>query len=198
MFQRIFLVILSLIIAIAGGAWSVSYVLDTFDGFGRLKIGQWDAYPLAGTADADVYARARAAKRGDIALGRTEGLIFQLWRDNRHHPLKSQCTYRLKGYLPETRLFTLYAADHELRPQWVDDKLPTELFSENVIWDQSGNLNVLISPQAQARNWLATRGNSEYGLILTLYDTPIATSTALQQLNMPTVEVVPTGVRNCD
>lgn len=198
MFQRIFLVILSLFIAIAGGALSVSYVLDTFDGFGRLKIGQWDAFPQAGTQDADAYARARAAKRGDISLGRTEGLIFQLWRDNRNHPLKSQCTYRLKGFLPETRLFTLYAADHELRPQWVDDKLPTELFSGNVIWDQDGALSVLISPQARARNWLATRGNNEYGLILTLYDTPIATSTALQKLNMPTVEVVPTGVRNCD
>lgn len=198
MFQRIFLIILSLVIAIVGGAWSVSYILDTFDGFGRLKIGQWIAYPQAGTADADIYARARAAKRGDISLGRTEGLIFQLWRDNRHHTLKSQCTYRLRGYLPETRLFTLYAADHELHPQWVDDKLPTELSSDNVIWDQDGSLNVLISPQAQARNWLATRGNNEYGLILTLYDTPIATSTALQKLNMPTVEVVQTGVRNCD
>lgn len=198
MFQRIFLIILSLVIAIGGGAWSVNYALDTFDGFGRLKIGQWEAYPQAGTEDADAYARARAAKRGDISLGRTEGLIFQLWQDSRHRPLKTQCTYQLKGLLPETRLFTLYAADHELRPLWIDDKLPTELHSGNVVWNKDGNLNILISPTAQAGNWLATRGSNEYGLILTLYDTPIATSTALQTLNMPIVEAIHTGVRSCD
>lgn len=198
MFYRIFLVTLSLFIAIVGGALSVNYVLDSFDGFGRLKIGQWEAYPQAGTDEADAYARARAAKRGDISLGRTEGLVFQLWRDNHNHSLKSRCTYRLKGFLPETRLFTLYAADHELRAQWVDDKLPNELTSSNVVWNQDGTLNVLVSPQPQAGNWLATRGKREYGLILTLYDTPIVTSTALQKLNMPAVEVVPTGVRNCD
>ena len=198
MFYRIFLVILSLVIAIGGGTWSVSYILDTFDGFGRLKIGQWEAYPLAGTEEADAYARARAARRGDISLGRTEGLVFQLWRDNRNHPLKSQCTYQLKGFLPETRLFTLYAADHELRAQWIDDKLPTELSSSNVIWNPDGTLSVLISPNAQPRNWLATRGRSEYGLILTLYDTPIVTSTALQKLDMPSLKLVPTGGRDCD
>ena len=198
MFYRIFLIISSLLIAIGGGALSVNYVLDTFDGFGRLKIGQWEAYPQAGTEEADAYARARAAKRGDISLGRTEGLVFRLWLDNHNHPLKGHCTYRLKGYLPETRLFTLYAADHILRAQWIEDQLPTELSSANVIWDQDGKLNVLVSPQAQAGNWLATRGRNEYGLILTLYDTPIVTSTALQKLNMPTVEVVPAGERDCD
>lgn len=198
MFQRILLIILSLVIAIGGGAWSVNYALDTFDGFGRLTIGQWEAFPLAGTAEADAYARARAAKRGDISLGRTEGLIFQLWQDNNHHPLKSQCTYLLKGLLPETRLFTLYGVDHELRPLWIDDKLPTELYSGNVVWDKDGTLNVVISPSAQPGNWLATAGNRQYGLLLTLYDTPIATSTALQTLNMPVVEAVGTGVRDCD
>ena len=95
-------------------------------------------------------------------------------------------------------MFTLYAADHELRAQWIEDQLPTELSSANVVWDQDGKLNVLVSPQAQAGNWLATRGRNEYGLILTLYDTPIVTSTALQKLNMPTVEVVPAGERDCD
>ncbi|WP_297322318.1 DUF1214 domain-containing protein [uncultured Bartonella sp.] len=197
MFQRILLIILSLVIAIGGGAWSVNYALDTFDGFGRLTIGQWEAFPLAGTAEADAYARARAAKRGDISLGRTEGLIFQLWRDNNDHPLKSQCTYLLKGLLPETRLFTLYGVDHGLHPLWIDDKLPTELYSGNVVWDKDGTLNVVISPSAQPGNWLATTGNRQYGLILTLYDTPIATSTALQTLNMPVVEAVSSGVRDC-
>lgn len=198
MFQRILLTVLSLIIAIGGGAWSVNYVLNTFDGFGRLKIGEWESYPQAGTEDADAYARARAAKRGDIALGRAEGLVFQLWQDSRHRRLKTRCTYLLKGFLPETRLFTLYGADHELHPQWIDDKLPTELHSGNVVWEKDGTLSVLISPSAQVGNWLATRGNTEYGLILTLYDTPIATSTALQTLNMPTVEAIKTGADNCD
>lgn len=198
MFRRIAFIVLTLVIAIGGGAWSVDYTLKTFDGFGRLKIGQWEAYPHAGTIDADSYARARASKRGDISLGRTEGLVFQLWQDSHHNPLKAQCSYALKGLLPEARLFTLYAADRSLRPQGLVANLPTELYSGNVIYQQDGALNVAISPTAQAGNWLATKGTNEFGLILTLYDTPIATSTALQTLAMPTVEPIASGVRGCD
>ena len=178
MLRRILLTILTLFIAIVGGASSVNYILNTFDGFGRLTIGQWEAYPLAGTSEADSYARARSAKRGD--------------------PLKTQCTYELKGVLPEAQLFTLYAANHAMQPLWIDPKLPTELYNGNVVHQSDDLIKITISPSAQTGNWLATRGRIEYGLVLTLYDTPIASSTALQNLEMPTVSPIYTGVAGCD
>ncbi|MCT6870882.1 MAG: DUF1214 domain-containing protein [Bartonella sp.] len=198
MLRRILLTILTLFIAIIGGASSVNYILNTFDGFGRLTIGQWEAYPLAGTSEADSYARARSAKRGDISLGLTEGLVFQLWHDTHDNPLKTQCTYELKGVLPEARLFTLYAANHAMQPLWIDTKLPTELYNGNVVHQSDDLIKITISPSAQTGNWLATRGRTEYGLVLTLYDTPIASSTALQNLEMPKVSPIYTGVAGCD
>lgn len=188
MIRNILLVLLTLVIAIIGGALSVSHVLKTFDGFGRLQIGQWEAYPDAGTENADAYARARAAQRGDIAIGRAEGLIFHAWRDDHGEPFKAGCTYRLSGDLPEARMFTLYAATPSLRPIVALSPLPVELSSQNILRRENSPLVISIGPDAQPGNWLAIDGKGRFTLILTLYDTPIAATTGLAKLVMPRVE----------
>ncbi|WP_208441467.1 DUF1214 domain-containing protein [Bartonella raoultii] len=184
--------------AILCGTLSVDYILNSFPYFGPFTIGEWSAYPYVGTSKTDPYTRARAAKRGDISMGRTEGLIFQIWKDNYGRPLRPYCHYLLKGRVPEARLFTLYMADKSLIPYTSSKDIPFELYTNNITYESDGSLRINISPTPQTGNWLAIVSQKEFGLILTLYDTQIISTTPLQKLTMPSVEQIPSGQMNCD
>ncbi|WP_455477328.1 DUF1214 domain-containing protein [Bartonella sp. B41] len=198
MFLNITIPLLIVAFSILSGTMSVNYVLNSFNNFGRFRIGEWSAYPQVGTTQTDPYTKARTAKRGDISLGRTEGLIFQIWKDNYGHPLYPNCHYLLKGHIPESRLFTLYTADHLLKPYISLDDVPFKLYTDNIVYENDGSLRVNISSTPQTGNWLATVSSKNFGLILTLYDTPIISATELQKLTMPSVEQIPSGQKNCD
>ncbi|WP_455478574.1 DUF1214 domain-containing protein [Bartonella sp. B10] len=185
------------IFSILCGILSVDYMLNSFNNFGKFTIGEWSAYPQIGTTDADPYTKARTAKRGDISFGRTEVLIFQIWKDNNGHPLYSDCHYFLKGHIPEARLFTLYTADKSLKPHTASNEIPFELYTDNITYESDGSLHINISPTAKTGNWLATGSKKEFGLILTLYDTSITSATALKELTMPSIKHIPSG-KNCD
>ncbi|AGF75548.1 DUF1214 domain-containing protein [Bartonella vinsonii] len=198
MFVYIVLPLFVLVFSILCGMVSVNYVLNSFHNFERFTIGEWSAYPQIGTANTDPYTRARIIKRGDISLGRAEGLIFQIWKDNHGHPLHPHCHYLLKGYIPETRLFTLYTADRSLKPYTSSKEIPFELYTDNIIYENDGSFRINISSTPQIGNWLAVVSQKKFGLILTLYDTPIISATALQKRTMPTLEQIPSGQKNCD
>jgi len=164
--------------------------LRQFDGFGRLQVGQWEAFPQSGTQEADLYAHGRALKLEILTLGRAEGLAFSLWRDESGKKLRVACSYRLEGNIPEAGFFTLYAVDEDLRPKRNQAGRPYIINSDNVLRRAKGDYLIILSPQARSGNWLAiTQGDpnegAEYGLILTLYDTPIITTTGMSGLDMP-------------
>lgn len=184
--------------SILGGVWSVNYALNSFHNLGQFTIGEWNAYPHVGTIDADPYTRARTIKRGVISMGRTEGLVFQIWKDNHGHLLHPNCHYVLKGYIPEARFFTIYTADRALKPYISSKEIPFELYSDILTYENDGSLRINIAQTPQSGNWLATVNQKEFGLILTLYDTPIISATALQKLTMPSIEKIPSGQKNCD
>ncbi|MET3589390.1 hypothetical protein ABID23_000467 [Bartonella silvatica] len=198
MFVNIMISFFIFAFSILCGTLSVNYVLSSFNHFGSFTIGEWKAFPQIGTSNTDPYTRARAAKQGDISIGRTEGLIFQIWKDKNGHPLRPHCRYLLKGHIPEARLFTLYTADKSLKQYTSSKEIPFELYTDNIIYESDGSLRIHISPTPQTGNWLATISQKEFGLILTLYDTSIISATALQKLTMPSVEQISSGQINCD
>ena len=73
-------------------------------GFGTLTIGQWTAWPLAGSVNADPYSKAKVAAAGDVPLGAAEGLAFHARLDRRGNTLKRNCQYQLTGLTPPARL----------------------------------------------------------------------------------------------
>jgi len=201
MFQRLCLVAFVLISSIGGGAWSVDRILHHFDGFGRMQIGAWEAFPQSGGEAADIYARARRIKFETIALGRGEGLVFTLWHDDKGKRLRSHCRYQLIGTIPESRFFTLYAIDQDRQPKKVQPGRPSIINSNNALPHNNGDYHIIIAPQAQSGNWLAIDHNNsvegeEYGLVLTLYDTPIITTTGMNDLDMPILSHIAGG--QCD
>lgn len=176
-----------LALALGGGILSVDYVLDRFDGFGELTVGAWNAYPAAGTADADPYSKARAARKAALALGTAEGLPFHARSDSGGRDLQRGCTYRLSGFTPPARFWTLYAATPDLDPIPPREGLPSTLHSREVLYESDGSVTVTVGPDASPGNWLAVEGRDGLVLVMTLYDTPAASSAGLSDLVMPTL-----------
>ena len=114
MFRTVFLTLVTLAIAIGGGAASVWYALQAQEGIGAVTIGNWTAYPNMGAPDADPYSKARVAREGMLALGRAEGLAFFANRDSGGDTLSRKCSYVIEGATPPARFWTFYAADRSL------------------------------------------------------------------------------------
>ena len=114
MLRNVFLALIALVIAVGGGTMSAWYAVNRFDGFGALTIGRWTAHPEAGTPLSDPYAKARAAREGAFPLGSTEGLAFYAYSDGQGKTLDRRCSYKVEGNSPNSRFWTLYAADRTL------------------------------------------------------------------------------------
>ncbi|MDP3896196.1 MAG: DUF1214 domain-containing protein [Mesorhizobium sp.] len=187
MLRTAFLTFLTLLIAIGGGAGSVWYALGAIGGLGALHVGGWTAYPQAGTVDADPYSKARVAREAELPLGRAEGLAFVADRDSTNQPLRRDCTYRIEGHIPAARFWTIYAADagnRALAP--VGDRAPG-ISAFAVVRASDNSVVVTASPRAAPMNWLAISGQGGMSLVLTLYDTPVASNENIAEIDLPQV-----------
>lgn len=187
------LIAISLAIAFGGGIWSTLVALDATIGFGAIKLGAWEAFPRAQTADADPYAKSHRANAGKLLYGTAEGLTFTAAVDEGGARLDGNCTYRMTGHTPPARLWTLFTNDANGRPPSESAELPAALNSRTVLRGADGDFTVDISASAQPGNWLAIAPRQPFRLVLTLFDTPTAGSSGLIDLSMPKVQKIGCG-----
>jgi hypothetical protein len=187
LFRLPLLVALSLAIAFGLGIWSTLVALEATIGFGAIRLGAWEAFPQAQTADADPYAKAHRANGGRLLLGSAEGLRFYAKVDDEGQPLSGNCTYTVSGQTPPTRLWTLFAEINGLPPR-VDSPRPMAINSRSVLRRADGTFAISVSATAEPGNWLAVEGGRPFRLVLTLLDTPTAGSSGLIDLTMPKLE----------
>lgn len=180
-------IVLALLIALGGGIWSARWALDHFGGFGELATGQWISFPLAGSPQADPYAKARSARLGNLSLGTAEGLIFYARTSSDDKALERGCSYKMSGTSPNARFWTLYAIDNNGKAITSDEALPSALLSSNIVERSKGNFEIVISPQAHGNNWLSVQGSGPFSLLMTLYDTPVASSASFSEITMPSI-----------
>lgn len=188
MLKNALLTLIALAIAIGGGGASVWYTLRAQDGVGAIRIGQWTAFPDIGTPAADPYSKARVAREGVLALGRAEGLSFVAERDSSGDTLKRECAYRIEGGLPTARFWTLYAADESLGVIDTGKQRPAALQSYEVMRQPDNSVAITVSGHPAPGNWLLSTGAGTMYLVLTFYDTPIASSTGLSDIEMPRIQ----------
>jgi hypothetical protein len=193
MLRTVLLTLVTLAIAIGGGAASVWYALQAQEGVGTVTIGSWTAYPLMGAPDADPYSKARAARQGLLALGRAEGIAFFATRDAAGAQLSRKCSYRIEGSTPPARFWTLYAADRSLRMLMGDRRRKPALQSLDVLRNADNSFAIAVGPNAMPGNWLSVAGVGPMVFVLTLYDTPVAGSIGVEDVGLP--QVLRTG---CD
>jgi len=187
MLRTAFFTLLTLLIAIGGGAGSVWYALGTVGGLGALTVGGWTAYPQAGGGNADPYSKARIAREAELPLGRAEGLAFIAERDSANAPLRRNCTYRVEGNIPQSRFWTLYAAGPGNRalPAVGDRARGASAFE--VVRQPDNSVLISISRHPAPLNWLAISGDGPMTLVLTLYDTPVTSNENIGEIELPQV-----------
>jgi len=187
MLRTVLLILVTLAIAIGGGAGSVWYALQAREGVGTVTVGSWTAYPSMGAPDADPYSKARAARQGLLALGRAEGVAFFATRDAGGVQLSRKCSYKIEGSAPPARFWTLYAADEALRMITGDRRREPALQSLDVLRNADSSFAVAVGPDAMPGNWLSVAGEGPMVFVLTLYDTPAAGNIGVEDVGLPKV-----------
>lgn len=185
MLRTVLLTLLTLAVAIGGGAVSVWMALG--EGAGAVNVGGWTTLPDAGAEDADPYSRAQAARDGLLALGRNEGLAFAATRDSAGDALRRECAYTVEGKMPAARLWTLHAADRQGVAVATGTRRDAFLSSWAVLFRPDDALAITVGAQPAPGNWLATSGSGPMQLVLTLYDTPLAGEAGMADTVMPRV-----------
>ncbi len=188
MLRTIFLTLVFLAISLGGGIASVWYVLNANIGFGAIRIGAWTAYPDAGTSDADPYSVARRARDAELPLGQAEGLPFYANKDSQGRDLSGRCNYQLVGKVPQARFWTLYPATPSL------EALPTTTFrngalhSRQLLRRPDGSFVISVGPDPAPGNWISVTKPVPLNLVLTLYDTQVASTISSAAREFPGIE----------
>jgi hypothetical protein len=188
MLKTVLATLITLAIAIGGGAGSVWYVLQADRGFGAMRIGPWTAFPAIGTPDADPYTKARIARDGVLPLGQAEGLSFTAERDSAGAELRRECIYGIEGRFAPARFWTLYAADPSQAALDTGTARPAALQSSSGLLREADNsVRIVVGGRPAPGNWLLVNGSGAMSLVLTFYDTPIAGSTGLSDIVLPQI-----------
>ena len=158
---------LALLAAVALGLGTAWWALRGVGHFG-VAAGPWRASLLAGSADADLYTRARVAIGGLLALNRGETMYYVAGTDSDGRALRSRCSYRVSGLPPPGRWWsvTAYADDFFL---FADTQRRYSLNGATAKLDAQGRFAVVTGPQAPpggTEPWLPTPGDR--GLLFTL------------------------------
>ncbi|MES0882960.1 DUF1214 domain-containing protein [Roseibium sp. SCP14] len=183
----------TLVVALASllGISSAYLVIEREQPLDAVSIGPWQAYPRAGTAEADPYSVAIYTRGAVIPLASGEGLALVAREDSTGHLLDPTCIYRIYGQTPSARLWTMTAVDGHGR---LVETLPgrVHLASQNLLRNPDGSFDITAATKPQSGNWLplAASASASDGLrfVLRLYDAPVTTGAALDGVSMPAIE----------
>ena len=170
---------------IALGLGATALVLDRKLGIGAVHAGVWRIWPKAGTPEIDPYSQARLSRSGEIPIGLTVGLALTAAVDAQGEPLHANCDYAISGRIPLSRYWTLTWNDPD---GWLTGPtgLRHNLTSAEILQRADGMFDIKVSRQARPGNWLPVAGNSDFMLVLRLYDTGVsATASAIEADTLP-------------
>jgi len=177
---------IAIVVATTIGFSTAWFAVENGPLFGAMTMGEWRAWPGAGSADADPYSLATLARTGDVPLGVGEGLAFTAERDADGELLTGRCSYVVAGQTPPARLWTLTAYDATDRLM-VNPARRTGFHSREIVRRRDGSFSIAVSAEVQPGNWLPIGAVERFELVLRLYDTPLATGSRTADLTMPEI-----------
>jgi len=173
-------------VALAVGFGLSWYALTDGRALAALTVGPWSAWPAVGAPAPDPCTRAYLARRGALQLGLAEGLQFVATADSDGRPLDRACRYRIEGRTPVAAFWTLVPAAPDgtiiTRPDG-----PLALRSPGIAREEDGSMVLYVSKGLAPGNWLEIAGEGPFELILTLYDTPIASGLGSGAAALPAI-----------
>jgi len=171
---------------LALGLWSAWLAVRSPAPVDTIALGAWQAWPNAGTSDADPYSRARQARTGEIPLGSGEGLMLLALTDDSDEPLVAACDYTITGQTPPARLWTLALENPDGHAIGMRDGAAA-LASDTLLRTADGSFAIALSQKPQGGNWISTEEAERFRVVIRLYDTTARTGTELTTLEMPSI-----------
>ncbi len=160
---------------------------------GEVSNGPWRTSFVTGSTDAGLYARARVAVGGLLALAPSETVYWTAERDGAGEPLDARCDYRVAGVELPARWWsvTFYAADQFL----VENDAGRYSFSQTTLARAPGgpwSLIVSSEPQpSEVKNWLPSGkpgASGPFSLTLRLYNPQPAVYEQPETIALPRIE----------
>jgi hypothetical protein len=188
MFKSLALTVLALTIALGGGAGSVWLALDRDFEFGTINVGSWTAFPSRGTRNADPYSKARFSREADLSLGNGEGIVFVAKRDTSGELLRTECDYRVRGELPPARFWTMHVRRPDGSVMTGMTGRASAIHSYALLRSSDSTATATVSRHAAPGNWLATADEGPFQLVLTFYDTAMASGARISEVDLPQIE----------
>ena len=183
-FGRIVLYIILALLGLLIGAytaWTGAAKIAEIGTGQRISIDGWSADYSIGTTATDPKTRAMVARRGIMALPRSEAVYFTTTQDSGGDVLRENCRYEVSGQTDMGALWwsvTLYDQD---------DFLPKDAENYSINSDQfnsANQFNVSIRKDGD----LSHRGAGNFDLTLRLYKPQDWVISDPERLNLPTVK----------
>lgn len=147
----------------------------------NITIGPWTTGTDLGSAKQSAKTRAVVALNGLLALPAREARYYNAAVDDAGRTLDGRCTYRVTGGMLPARWWSLTLYDDA---GYLTGKGPYSVASAAIPAEIQGRWTVIVSPGAQAGQWLPTAGLDRFQLTLRTYlpDNAGKTSPARDQL----------------
>ncbi len=160
-----------------------------------IQVGAWATTTLAGNPNADLYTRAKIALDALLALSREETMYYVARSDSAGRPLRSQCSYEVKGQPPAARWWsiTAYADDMFLfdaaNKQFSLNGSTARLNAAGEFVLRTGSAEP-VAGTGEAPRWLPTPGARGVVLTLRLYNPLPVLQAAPGSLPAPSITLV--------
>ncbi len=154
--------------------------------WGTMRIGPWTAWKDIGSPNPDPYTKAYSTRSGAIVLARAEGISFVAERDSDGKRLLRQCSYRIDGNTPEAAFWTLFATLDDGTVIAGQKDLPA-IRSSRINRAGDGSFTIRVGPDLAAGNWLEMEGEGNFNLVLTFYDSSIASGLEAPGNDLPSI-----------
>jgi hypothetical protein len=181
---------LAALLSLALGLGSAYLALRSGLAAGSLAVGPWRTSLGTGSADADLYTRARVAVAGLLALAPSETIYFTATSDAEGAPLRAECDYLLGGGELAARWWsvTAYGADHFLIPNGAGSY---SIGQTTVVRDAGAHWTARVSTRPSAGNWIPSGdpgARGEISLTVRLYNPHPEVARDPSRAELPTLE----------
>lgn len=155
-------------LAVGGGlAWRA-----TGSGFdnGSITNGIWSTSLTYGTNSADPLMRAAVARRGLLALPKSETVYWAATTDSAGQPLDGACTYALRGKALDSRWWSVTAYDRQGYLVANDARI-WSFSGASITPEEKAGWTVTIGPVKPASgHWLPSTRGARFTLTLRIYN----------------------------
>lgn len=150
-------VIIFVTVAVLGGLGSSWLMIDKGSRLTTKTYGPWVTWTAAGRADADPYTRAHFLRRGILPQSTAFTQTFQSTTDSGGALLHSSCEYAVDGDEPQGTFWSFAVFDDKGR--LIPNPADRHAFnSASIVRAPNGGLDIALSRNARAGNWLPTGG----------------------------------------